>query len=140
MTQHDLRESIENILIHSSTGIMATVKKNRPHARYMTFFNKNLTLYTPTSKDTDKSEEVSENPHTHILLGYEGEGLGDSYVEYEGEVTIKDDAELKNKLWNEHMKPWFDGPEDPNLIILQIKPTQIRLMNKKRNSPEILDF
>lgn len=140
MNEHDVKESIENILTNSSTGIMATVKENKPHARYMTFFSDNLTLYTPTSKDTDKSEEVAENPHTHILLGYDGKGFGDSYVEYQGEVSIKDDVELKNKLWNEHMKPWFDGPQDPNLIILKIKPTQIRLLNKKGNPPETLEL
>lgn len=140
MHQQELRQAIENILTNSSTGIMATIKGNKPHARYMTFFNEDLTLYTPTSKETDKTEEVEENPQAHILLGYEGEGIGDTYVEYEGKVTIKNDDELKNKLWHDDMKNWFDGPSDPNLIILEIQPSQIRLKNKKGHGPHTLEL
>lgn len=140
MEQQEVRKHIEQIITDSTTGIMATVKGNKPHSRYMTFFNEDLTLYTPTSRDTDKSEEISENPNTHILLGYDGEGFGDSYVEYLGEATIKEDEELKKKIWDDRMKVWFDGPEDPNLIVLQIKPNQIRLMNKKGTPPETLEL
>lgn len=140
MNQQEIRNAIENIIINSKTGIMATVKGNKPHARYMTFFHKDLTLYTPTSKDTDKSEEVTENPNTHILLGYDGNGFGDAYVEYEGEVTIKEDEELKMKLWDDNMKNWFDGPNDPNLIVLEIRPKQIRLKNKKGSPSQTLEL
>ncbi|RLL46721.1 general stress protein [Oceanobacillus piezotolerans] len=140
MEQQEVRKHIEQIITESSTGIMATVKGNKPHSRYMTFFNEDLTLYTPTSRDTDKTEEISENPNTHILLGYDGEGFGDSYVEYEGKVTIKEDEELKKKIWDDNMKIWFDGPEDPDLIVLEIKPNQIRLMNKKGTPPETLEL
>jgi general stress protein 26 len=140
MDQQEIRKSIENIIVNSTTGIMATVKGDKPHARYMTFFHEDLTLYTPTSRETDKSEEVTENPNTHILLGYDGNGFGDTYVEYEGEVTIKEDEKLKTKLWNDNMKSWFDGPHDPNLIVLEIKPKQIRLKNKKGSPSQTLEL
>lgn len=140
MHQQELKQTIESVLANSSTGIMATVKDNKPHARYMTFFNENFTLYTPTNKETDKTEEVEENPQAHILLGYEGEGIGDTYVEYEGKVTIKSDNELKNKIWNDDMKNWFDGPNDPNLVILEIQPTQIHLKNKKGDGTKTLEL
>lgn len=140
MEQHEVKKNIENIISNSSTGIMATVKGNMPHSRYMTFFNDGLTLYTPTGKDTDKAEEISENPNTHILLGYEGDGFGDEYVEYEGSITMKGDKQLKEKLWDDNMKAWFDGPDDPNLIVLQITPKQIRLKNKKGHPSETLEL
>lgn len=140
MEQQEVRKSIEDILASDNAGIMATVKGNKPHVRYMTFYNEDLVLYTPTSKDTDKAEELAENPHTHILIGYDGEGYGDSYVDYAGNVTIKEDTDLKNKLWNDHMAVWFSGPDDPNLIILKIEPTEIRLMNNKGDSPITLEL
>ena len=140
MNQQEVKESVENILDNSYTGIMATVKGNKPYSRYMTFFSDDLTLYTATSKDTDKVEEVEENPFTHILLGYEGDGFGDSYVEYQGKVTIKNDDDVKQQLWNDHMSAWFSGPDDPNLIVLEITPLEIQLMNKKGNPPETLKF
>lgn len=135
-----IKESVENILNHSYTGPMATIKQNKPHSRYMTFFNDDLTLYTPTSKETDKAEDIEQNPYTHILLGYEGEGFGDVYVEYQGKVAIKNDEAMKKRLWNDYMKYWFDSPDDPNLIILEITPIAIRLMNKKGEPPESLEL
>lgn len=140
MNQAEVRKSIENILSQSYTGTMATVKNNKPYSRYMTFLNEELMLYTITNKETDKAEEVANNPHTHILLGYEGEGFGDSYVEYEGTVTIKDDEAWKKKLWHDSMKAWFDGPEDPSLIVLEITPTDIHLMNKQGQPPITLEL
>ncbi len=140
MSQEKLKQQIEHILEDSSVGTMATVKKQMPHSRYMTFFHENLTLYTPTNKETDKAEDIEANPYTHIILGYEGEGFGDTYVEYEGKVSFNESQELKDQLWNDRMKLYFDGPNDPKLTILEIKPLHIRLMNKKGESPQELNL
>ncbi|ASN06469.1 pyridoxamine 5'-phosphate oxidase family protein [Virgibacillus necropolis] len=138
MSQKEIKTSVENILNNSSVGVMATVKNNKPHSRYMTFSSEGLKLYTATSKNTHKADEVETNPFTHILLGYEGKGYGDDYVEYEGKVSISDSKEMKKQLWNENMELWFDGPNDPNYIVLEIEPIQISLMNKKSETPKIL--
>lgn len=94
----------------------------------MTFFNANLTLFTPTSIQTDKADEIKASPKVHILAGYAREGFGDSYVEIEGTASINDSDDLIEKLWNENMEPWFDGPNDSNLIVLEIKPVKITLL------------
>ena len=113
------KKSALKILEESYIGTMATVQQNKPHTRYMTFFNDEFTLYTATSKQTQKVDELEANPHTHILIGYEGEGFGDEFLEIEGTVTISSDEQLKEKMWNKHLKPWFSGPEDPNLVIFK---------------------
>nr|WP_255457392.1 pyridoxamine 5'-phosphate oxidase family protein [Sporosarcina sp. JAI121] len=128
------------ILKESSVGTMATVQQNKPHTRYMTFFSDEFTLYTASSKQTQKVDELETNPYTHILIGYDGKGLGDDYLEIEGTVSISDDESLKQKIWNEHMKPWFSGPEDTSLVILKVEPESIRLMNKKGEEPHIIEF
>ncbi|MEK3889376.1 pyridoxamine 5'-phosphate oxidase family protein [Bacillus sp. FSL K6-3431] len=134
------KETALKILEESYIGTMATIQKNKPHTRYMTFFNEEFTLYTATSKKTQKVDELEDNPYTHILIGYEGEGFGDAYLEIEGIVRISDDDRLKEKTWNEHMKPWFSGPDDPDLVILKIKPDTIRLMNKKGEEPQTIEL
>lgn len=82
MDSQKLKEKVTQVLGESKVGTLATVVGNKPHSRYMTFFNEDLTLYTPTSKETYKAEEIERNPNVHILLGYEGEGMGDAYIEY----------------------------------------------------------
>lgn len=138
LKQKELKNTIEHILDNSTVGVMATVRQNKPMSRYMTFSREDLNLYTATSKETHKVEEIEKVPFTHILLGYEGDGFGDEYVEYEGKVVIKESRELKEELWNSYMEHWFDGPDDPNYIILEITPTQISLMNKQGIEPKIL--
>ncbi|RDW15991.1 pyridoxamine 5'-phosphate oxidase family protein [Oceanobacillus chungangensis] len=140
MSQQEVKATIENILDNSSVGTMATVQHNKPHSRYMTFIRNGLNLYTATNKETHKIEEIEGNPFTHILLGYEGEGFGDEYVEYEGKVKITDSKELKKELWNPYLENWFDGPNDPNYVILEITPIQISLMNKNGVEPKILEL
>lgn len=139
MDKQKLNNEVLDILEKHKVGTLATVVDNKPHSRYMTFFNDELMLYTPTNKNTHKAEEIDENPNVHILLGYEGEGYGDSYVEFEGKASISEDQELKDKIWNDHMKNWFDGPNDPNYIVLAIKPNTIRLMNSEHESPQTLE-
>ncbi|MFC7684691.1 pyridoxamine 5'-phosphate oxidase family protein [Ureibacillus sp. GCM10028918] len=128
------------ILEDNMVGTMATVEGDKPHSRYMTFFNDNFTLYTVTSDNTHKVEELSKNPDTHILIGYDGKGLGDEYLEIEGKVEISSDDSMREKVWNNVLKDWFTGPDDPKMVILKVTPTQIKLMNTKGEGPVNINF
>lgn len=140
MNQQELKKAALQILDDSKIGVMATSNNNKPHSRYMTFFNEDFTLYTATSKKTQKVEEVEKNPQAHILLGYEGEGVGDTYLEIEGKMSEHDDKETIEKYWNEDLSGWFSGPEDPDLVFLVINPSQMRLMNKKGEEPQDIEL
>ncbi|ESU32746.1 hypothetical protein G3A_09780 [Bacillus sp. 17376] len=139
MDSQKLKEKVTQVLGESKVGTLATVVGNKPHSRYMTFFNEDLTLYTPTSKETYKAEEIERNPNVHILLGYEGEGMGDAYIEVQGKASIREDQSIKEKFWNEKMQKWIESPQDPDYIILEIKPETIRLMNDN-GKPETMNL
>lgn len=140
MNQSELKQSALKILEESRIGVLATVQDNKPHSRYMTFFNDEFTLYTPTSKKTQKVDELEDNPHVHILLGYEGEGVGDAFLEIEGKMGVHDEQGMIDKVWNDRLKGWFTGPDDPNLVILAIKPDRVRLINKKGEEPQTIEL
>lgn len=140
MNQDQLRQNALKILEDSHVGILSTVKGSKPHSRYMTFFNDEFTLYTATSKQTQKVDELEANPNAHILLGYEGQGIGDSFLEIEGTMGIHDDKSIIEKVWNEHLRGWFSGPDDPNLVILSITPSSARLINKKGEEPQKIEI
>lgn len=131
-------ETALKILNKDFVGTMATVQDNKPHSRYMTFFNDEFTLYTATSTETHKVDELRENPHTHILIGYEGKGFGDEYLEIEGTVEESKEESLKEKVLDRVSNKIFKGPDDPKLVILKITPTQIRLLNKKGEAPKVI--
>ncbi|WP_342528425.1 pyridoxamine 5'-phosphate oxidase family protein [Chryseomicrobium sp. FSL W7-1435] len=136
----DAKQTALRILEESRLGTMATVNEGKPHSRYMTFFNEEFTLYTPTNKGSEKVDELESNPYAHILIGYEGEGFGDAYLEILGRVSISEDESLKEKVWNDRMKAWFDGSHDPNLVILKVTPESARLMNKGGEKPQEITF
>lgn len=140
MSQSQIKEKVLNIIRDHKIGVLSSVENNKPHSRYMTFFNDELTLYTPTSGKTEKIDEIEKNPNVHILIGYDNNGLGDSYLEISGTSKINDSQELKDKLWNESFEDWFEGPKDPNYLILQIKPESIRLMNNNGEPPQELSL
>src|SRR5690606_365395 len=94
MEQQELKDAALKIMEDSYVGVLATITGNKPHSRYMTFFHKGFTLYTATSKKTQKVDEIEQNPHAHVLLGYEGEGVGDTFLEIEGEMSEHDDRSL----------------------------------------------
>ncbi|WP_163102108.1 pyridoxamine 5'-phosphate oxidase family protein [Peribacillus alkalitolerans] len=132
-------ERVLKILEGNKVGTLATIQNNKPHSRYMTFFHDGLTLYTATSKKTHKIEELEKNSYVHILLGYTGEGLSDSYIEYEGKAKLTDSKDIIDKIWGGELEKWFEGKDDPNLMILEIQPEYIRLMNIG-GDPEELRF
>lgn len=140
MSQEELKQKVLNLLDEQKVGTLATVEQNQPHTRYMTFFNEGLTLYTPTSKETHKADEIEKNPNVHILIGYSGEGFGDTYAEIAGTATLTDDPELIDRLWSDEMEKWFKGKDDPNLVILKIDPTSIRYMNEGSRTPAELSL
>lgn len=61
-------------------------------------------------------------------------------MEISGTSKINDSQDLKDKLWNESFEDWFEGPKDPNYLILQIKPESIRLMNNNGEPPQELSL
>lgn len=138
MSDQDLKEQVLKIISDHKTGILSSVENNKPHSRYMTFYNEDLTLFTPTKMDTEKIEEIEKNPAVSVLLGYEEKGQSDSYVEVSGTTSINDSQALKTQFWDKSFNKWFNGPEDPNFVFLQIQPETIRVLNIHDEPPKEL--
>jgi general stress protein 26 len=140
MSHPDLKNELLKIISDHRTGVLSSVENNKPHSRYMTFYNRDLTLYTPTKMDTEKVEEIKKNPSVSVLIGYEKKGQTDSYVEITGTTSINDSQDLKSQFWDESFNQWFKSPEDPNYVFLQIQPDTIRVLNVQGEPPQELNF
>lgn len=44
------------------------------------------------------------------------------YLAMSGEATAVRSPEKVRELWKESFKLWFDGPDDPNLVLLKVTP------------------
>lgn len=122
-------QEISKALDHNKICSLATIEANKPKQRYMVLYNEGLSIHLATNKRTHKVEELKDNPYVSLLIGYEIGGSKE-VIEIEGTCTICKDEGLKEKVWNDDLKKWFDGPQDPNYVILDIQPTHIYYTDK----------
>ncbi|API88803.1 general stress protein [Marinilactibacillus sp. 15R] len=132
----DIKEKALKIMDKNDVGVMATISENKPMARYMSFYSEEFTLYTITDKRTEKVEDLEVNPNVFVLLGYEEGIIDKDYVEVEGQVSMVKNQEIIDKSWNDYMDKQYSSKEDPNILVLEIKPTRINVKNKKGNEVE----
>ncbi|MEH6942692.1 pyridoxamine 5'-phosphate oxidase family protein [Bacillus sp. JJ722] len=141
MRKEQVLTKLQSIIEESRVGVLSTISKGKPNGRYMTFFNEGITIYTPTNKNMYKIEDMVTNPHVHIILGYEGEGYGDTYAEIEGVGVLSTDEELKSRLWNDTLSTYFSGPNDPNYVVIVIEPKKVTIMNDEQsNGPQVISL
>lgn len=91
----------------------------------MMFFHEDFVLYVATDRNSKKVADIRQNSNVHVLLGREGKKWDENYIEIEGTASIEEDPSLKNKFWNNGLKRWLLGPEDPNYVLIKINPTTI---------------
>ena len=121
-------QAIEKVLQESKVGVLSTAYNNKPNSRYMVFYNDDLTLYTKTSINSVKVDEIEDNPHAYILLGY-NETTNNSFVEIDAQIEVVKDQKVIDWLWETQDKTFFDSKQDPELCVLKVIPKSIKLMN-----------
>ncbi|MBC8080006.1 MAG: pyridoxamine 5'-phosphate oxidase family protein, partial [Gorillibacterium sp.] len=114
---------------------------NKPKVRYMAIYHDGLHIYLATDRKTHKVEELLENPNVCLLVGFEASGSKD-LLEIEATAVVTKDDRLREKVWSKELKKWFDGPEDPDYVILFLEPTRIEYRSKHGKTgiwaPEII--
>ena len=133
-----LKDQALEILEKHHIGVMATVANGKPHSRYMTFAHDGFTLYTVTPEESTKVEELQQNPHTHILYGYENEELGQTFLEIEGTVSEAKEEDMKEHVLAK-LNPKY-GEDAVSMLLLKIQPTRRRFMNKAGDNRQEVDI
>lgn len=127
----DVKDKALKIMSKNDVGVLATVSGKKPIARYMSFYSEEFVLYTVTDKRTEKVEDIEENAHAFILLGYEDGILDKDYVEIEATVSTTQDPELIDRAWNDYMDDQYSGKDDPNILVLKLSPVSVTMKEKK---------
>ncbi|MCG1009801.1 pyridoxamine 5'-phosphate oxidase family protein [Salinicoccus sp. ID82-1] len=142
MNREDFKSTLKEILDNNKIGTLATIRDNKPISRYMYFYNDGLTLYTYTKQDTYKVEDLEENPHAHVLLGYEErDDLGERYVEIQGQASLPEEvsSDVDNLLSN-FGKRYEKLKEEGDLQIIKIDIEAARIMNDDDTEPRTVEL
>ena len=125
------KEIALQILNENSIGVMATNNNGIPNSRYMTFHYVESKLYTVAKEDSDVVREIKEYGGTHILLGYENDGILDTFLEIEGNAATTLNDVVKQQLLEK-----YSAHEHGNYVLIQVTPTRMRIMNKNGKNQE----
>ncbi|MHA0857486.1 pyridoxamine 5'-phosphate oxidase family protein [Paenibacillus sp. CMAA1364] len=138
MKNLEIEQEITKVLDRNKICALATIEGNKPKQRYMVLYNEGLSIHLVTDRRTQKVDELQHNPNISLLVGYDIGGTKE-VVEVEGTCSISTNESLKEKCWNEDLKKWFDGPKDPNYVILDIHAEHILYSDKEGNQKKWID-
>lgn len=140
MDRQVVLKKIKDIMKASRIGVLSTSYDNKPDSRYMIFYDQEFDLYTKTSTDSVKIEEIEQNPVAHILLSYD-DTKNHSFLEIYADLEVTEDPDVLDWIWDEQDKSFFDSKEDPKLCVIRAIPRSIKLMNSdSEDGPQYVEF
>jgi general stress protein 26 len=111
--------------------------RSRPMATQEVEFDGDLWFFT--GRDTDKVEEIAEEPL--VGLSYAAPDKN-RYVSVSGTAEVNEDRDKMKELWSPALKAWFpDGLEDPTLILIRVEVHKVEYWEYPANKvAELIGF
>ncbi len=134
-----LRDHILEIIGKPHLASLATVTgEGKPWVRYVTATgDKDLTLRFASFLRSRKVEQMKKNPEVHLTCGVTSPRSEDSYLQIQGRAAIATDDSERRAYWQEELKRYFSGPEDPNYCIVKVVPYRIEYVVPGSKEPEV---
>jgi general stress protein 26 len=138
MDNEILKNKIIAVLKRSVLASVATVKDGKPRVRYMVVLQgSGLTLWTTTFVQSRKIQEIQKNNHIDLIIGGDEKNFQAPYLNVRATAEVFTDIQTKKQYWNEMLKSYYSGPEDPKLAIIVISPQVIEYMGGDSMTPEV---
>jgi len=136
---NDLEERIWKVLSSKQTAALATVTAaGAPWVRYVSVeSDPDFTLRFCTSRASHKVRHIEGNPEVHLTCGNLQPPDDSAYLQVAGRAEIRGDAATKLKYWQEGWKAYFQGPEDPDYVMVFVRPYRIEYTGPGSFEPEI---
>lgn len=125
MSCNNVKEHIKDVVAKYPNSVLATLDENGfPCLRimYTVMLEDDMTLYFVTGKMFKKCAQINANPKVAVQWTNSESW---EFVNYQGNARITDEADLRKRLWNDAFLAYFTGVDDPNLVIIEIKPESV---------------
>ncbi len=139
---NELKKKVLSVLNKHPLINLATVTENgKPWVRYvMTKTSKEIVIRSAVFANSRKIKHIRNNPEVHICCGVNDMFKDTEYLQIQAHAEISTDKEEKEKYWSDMLKTYFKGPEDPNYVVLILKPYRIEYWGMGKLEPEILEL
>ena len=94
-------------------------------------------IWFASHKDSGKIEEITADPN--VYLGYTN-GSGSEWASLNGTARVVDDKAKNKELWSPIWKNWFTGPEDPNMVLIEVSPAQAEYWDSGSRMVQLAKF
>ncbi|MCU0611902.1 MAG: pyridoxamine 5'-phosphate oxidase family protein [Candidatus Eisenbacteria bacterium] len=135
----DLTSRIREKLAAPQMINLATVTEvGTPWVRYvMAVTDDDLTMRVATFLGSRKVAQINQNPEVHASCGVTSLSEASDYLQIQARATVSTDEAERCHVWNDGLKAYFRGPDDPNLAVLVLKPYRIELQTMASMTPEV---
>ena len=104
------------------------------HSHPLTTQNKALdegsSLYFFVSRKTELGQRLRQDGNVNLSYANPKD---DTWVSITGTASILEDAQKKKDMFGVIDKAWFDGPDDPNLELVEVRIDEAEYWNVKEN-------
>ncbi len=104
-------------------AMMASWDGKMPHSRPMSAHvapGENA-FYFLTDKTDKKTQDLKQYPEVCMAFGDTSDM---KYISITGRASVSDDRAKIKELWSVWAKAWWDSPDDPNIVVLKVVPTE----------------
>ena len=120
------------------TNVATITEDSKPWVRYvMSQMDDSLTVRFSTFLGSRKVNHIKKNPQVHLTCGVSSLENAQRYLQIQGHATVSDSADEKKAFWHESLRAYFKGPDDPNYLIVIVKPERIEYMTMSSMKPEV---
>ena len=138
MKNEILKNKIVDVLKRSVLAAVATIKDGKPWVRYMVVMQgSGLSLWTTTFTQSRKIQEIKKDKNLDLIIGGDEKNFKAPYLNVRATAEVFTDIKTKKQYWNDMLKSYYSGPEDPNLAIIIISPQVIEYMSGDSMTPEV---
>jgi general stress protein 26 len=135
----DLKKTIYDAIKESQLmPVATTTEEGKPWVRYVVGFGaEDLSIRFVTSLQTRKVSHIKMNPEVHMACGASTLESTERYLQIAGRAEITTDKDERHRLWNDNLKAYFSGPDDPNYCVVIVKPYRIEYMTMTEMRPQV---
>ncbi len=90
-----------------------------------------------TFKSSRKVSHLKHNDEVHIAYG--GNKETPKYYQIQGKAVIEEAPELKQKFWSPALAHYFKDVNDPEYVLLVVKPYKMIVSSMGQDKPEIFE-
>jgi general stress protein 26 len=137
----ELEKKIWNILSRAQTAALATMTAaGAPWVRYVTIeSDPDFTIRFCTSLGSRKVRHITANPGVHLTCGNLQPPDDSAFLQISGCAEICSDQEIKVRHWREGWRRYFKGPDDPDYVMVFVRPLRIEFNGPDSFAAQIWD-